>query len=165
MRITITAPTVSGATGTPFLLQDDTQPAFDGLSFPNGCGGIGKDGFVPKYSLATEKNEFIEAQFAEELPRGNGQMAYTFHSYRSFKTVDQALAFLADHAPLIPTSGTLAVYIGNTVRYLKNAALKDVTVIEHLNEATGHSYTFVGSYVPPVSAAAGTGTGGGFSAS
>ena len=170
MRIVITGPGTASANGktvaaTPFVLGDDTVEALNGSAFPNGAGGLVKPGFMPRLVLATQRDEFINAKYAQELPRGNAQMTYTFQVERRFATSDQALLFLRDHAALVPPTGKLAVTIGGSTAYLANAVLKDCSATEHTNLTCVFSYTYAGSYIPPISGAAGTGTGGPFTAS
>ena len=171
MQITITplASAPGGQTPTPFVLCDDTQPNVTGPTSanPNGAPGLCKDGLVPKLSLATQRDELIGSGFAQELPRGNLQLSYAWKTYRVFDTTDNCAQFLRDHLTLIPTVGTLIVTIGTapTQGYLYNAVLKDATCTEHTNISCEFSYSYAGSFVAPTFGAAGSGTGGPFTAS
>ena len=163
MKITIT-PSGSTVQQTPFLLCDDSvgTGAITGLTFPNGAGGQCKEGFNVDMSVVTQPEELINSNWKEEIPRGNAQYSLSFTVQRTMITSDVALAFIADHPPLVPSSGTVAIYIGNSVRYLKNAVKRSVRSSDYSDISFNMSYTFAGSYVPPLSGAAGTGTGGPF---
>lgn len=166
MRITIT-PIAAGTSAQPFLLGDDTQPNVAGPTSanPSGATGLIEKGFLPSLAVATERDELINAPFAVEVPRGNLQLTYAWQVMRVFDTPDNCAMFLADHPTLLPTSGQLAVTIATTVRYLDNAVLKDYRTIEHTGKTCVVSYTYAGSFVPPLAGAAGTGTGGPFTSS
>ena len=171
MRITIT-PQQGGAApqqATPFLLCDDALGVggFDGptSSWLNGCGGQCKDGYNTEESRATEATDLIGAEFKQETPRGNRQYTMTFTVQRTFSTPDFALMFIADHPDLVPDSGTVQVVIGNTSRYLKNAVVKSVRCSDYCNLSFNTTYTVSGSFIPPVYGAAGSGTGGPWTAS
>lgn len=169
MRVTITPPTALNASGTVFLLGDDTKAGISGASFPNGAGGVFvKDGgFVPNLTYATQRDELIDSAYVQELPRGNGQTEWTFSVCRTLDTQDNTLAFLADHPATVPITGTLAVYIGTTptVRYLQNAVLTGVRCTEQSGTNFTFQYLYKGSYLAPVYGGAGTGTGGTFTPS
>jgi hypothetical protein len=164
MRITIT-PVSTSSSVTPFVLVDDAIAGLNGTSFFNGAGGQCKDGFLPEMTVETQRDALINAAYLQELPRGNAQMTYTFQTLRIFATTDQTLMFLRDHPGLVPLTGTLAVTIAATTAYLKNAVLKRVRAVECSGLATVFSYSYSGSYVPPVAGSAGTGAGGPFTPS
>lgn len=119
-------------------------------------------GFCPEWTFATERDELIDAPYAQEIPRGNAQAAYNWTVFRSLDTPDNALAFLADHPNLVPPTGTLEIKIGNTSRFLQNAVVKSIRGSNHENRGFTFAYSVSGSYIPPILGAAGTGTGGPF---
>ena len=165
MRVTITPPAASGAAATPFLIADDsTSNAMfvTQASNPSGCGGLvtGDNGFVPTLTQATQRDELIGSNYAQELPRGNAQTTWTFIVNRQAVSVDIMFAFLADHPALVPTSGTLTVTIAATMRYLKNAVLKDIRCVKQKGTDFAISYTFSGSYVPQQPGATAPASGG-----
>lgn len=157
MKITITP-----IGGTPFIIADDNIAVLSGSSFPNGAGGLVEGGFLPDITVATQREELIGSNYAMELPRGNQQTTYNFTVLRSLDTIDNTLTFLADHPNLVPLTGTLAVYIGGTTRYLRNAVLKSIHATEHSGLSFKFNYAFAGSYAPPITGNAGSGTGGAF---
>jgi hypothetical protein len=168
MRITITPINVT-ASATPFVLGDDTMPQVNGptSALQNGATGEVLDGFLPELSVATQRDELINAPYAKESPRGNLQLTYSWKTLRVHDTPDNAAMFLADHPMLIPIVGTLTVYIGTapTQRVLHNAVLKSLKATEHSGRSTTFAYTYSGSFLPPIYGAAGSGTGGPFTTS
>jgi hypothetical protein len=166
MRITITAPG-----GSPFLLADDTQPNCNGPSsnWLNGAPGLSDpdDGIKSELSLATQADDLINSPYKQELPRGNAQVTWTWKVQRIFDTQDNAAMFVTDHPPIVPVVGQLAAYFGTepTVRYLNNAVLKGISTIEHKGLSVVLQYSYSGSFVAPVTGAAGSGTGGPFTTS
>jgi len=169
MLVTITALTPTG--GTPaqaFTLADDSQQPAAGLtSWPNGAPGLCEKGFLPDLAAATQRDELINSEYCQDIPRGNKQYTLTFSVSRTFDTLDNCLLFLRDHAALVPEVGTLLVKVndGDPGTYLRNAVQKSVRCTEHSGSFCIVSYTYASSYVPPVYGAPGTGTGGAFSIS
>jgi len=172
VRITITGPGTAVAGGqtvaaTPFLLGDDSigAGAIIGTTFPNGAGGQFKGGLNTRLTRATQVDDLINAAYGQELPRGNARVTFSFTVQRTMTTSDVAMMFLRDHPALVPASGTLAVVIANTTAYLKNAVVKSVTSSDQTDISFNFTYEVSGSYIAPISGAAGTGTGGPFTAS
>ena len=157
--------TPTSGTTTPFVIADDTSSSafiVNQQANANGAGGLitGDNGFIPDLQFATQKDELIDASYLQELPRGNAQTTWTMEVNRQATTQDIMLAFIADHPALVPLSGTLALYVGNTVRYLKNAVTGSVRCTKQKGTDFSFQYVIRGSYNAPVYGSAGSGTGG-----
>lgn len=106
-------------------------------------------GFRIDHVRPSQLVEYVRAPYSAAIPRQNWRHVITFSVARVHSSLTNAADYVLDHAASLPTSGTLHIETNSGAgdRWIEDAVLTDVQLVEFAGCHTRHSYTLVGGEV------------------
>lgn len=106
-------------------------------------------GLQISHERKTQLTEFVRGAWGGAIPRGNWRHVIRFAVTRLHANIETAEAFTLSHAESLPDQGTLRMEAvdGTTKRWISDAVLLSVELLEYIGATTRFAYTLTGGDV------------------